>query len=105
MMEISKEERAREDQAILSHFPILDGSFVYLDNGATTQKPQEVIDAEKRFYETENANPMRGLYQLSLKATEDYENARQTVADFIHAGDKDEIIFTRNATESLNLVA
>ena len=104
-MEISKEERAREDQAILSHFPILDGSFVYLDNGATTQKPQEVIDAEKRFYETENANPMRGLYQLSLKATADYEDARQTVADFIHAKDKDEIIFTRNTTESLNLVA
>ena len=79
-MEISKEERAREDQAILSHFPILDGSFVYLDNGATTQKPQEVIDAEKRFYETENANPMRGLYQLSLKATADYEDARLSIA-------------------------
>ena len=105
MTEISREERLREDQEILRQFPCLDGSFVYLDNSATTQKPQCALDAMMHYYAHENANPMRGLYALSLKATEAYEDARETVRDFIHAASAEEIIFTRNATEGLNLVA
>ncbi|RJQ15599.1 cysteine desulfurase [Candidatus Woesearchaeota archaeon] len=84
-------------------FPILQ-HVVYLDNAATTQKPKKVIDAIAHFYETSNANAHRGVYQLSMKASQLYDDARKTVADFIHA-DADEIIFTRNATESINLVA
>ena len=87
-------------------FPIFVNSpCVYLDSAATAQRPQCVIDAEKNFYETMNANPLRGLYDLSMRATDAYENARATVRDFIHADSSSEIIFTRNATESLNLVA
>ena len=85
MTEITREERQREDQAILQQFPILDGSFTYLDNGATTQKPQCVLDAMMHYYTKENANPMRGLYDLSIKATEAYEDARETVRAFINA--------------------
>ena len=77
----------------------------YLDNAATAQKPRSVIEREKRFYETENANPLRGLYKLSQAATEAYENARETVREFLGAKSAEEIIFTRNASESLNLVA
>ncbi|MGN0256480.1 MAG: aminotransferase class V-fold PLP-dependent enzyme [Chordicoccus sp.] len=87
-------------------FPILqDPKFIYFDNAATSQRPQQVLDAVERFYRTENANPLRGLYKWSVDATEDYENARRKVADFIGADDPCEIVFTRNATESLNLVA
>lgn len=78
---------------------------VYLDNAATTQKPLSVLKAVEDYYRTENANPYRGLYQLSIRATQEYENARHTVAAFIGAGDDSEIIFTRNATEAFNLVA
>ncbi len=105
MTEINKEERRREDREILRQFPCLDGSFVYLDNSATTQKPQCVLDAMMHYYAHENANPMRGLYALSLKATEAYEDARETVRSFINAASAEEIIFTRNATEGLNLIA
>ena len=89
-------------------FPILNdinNPVVYLDNGATTQKPQAVINAVRDYYIAENANPLRGLYSLSVKATEAYEKARQSVAKFIKAKESCEIIFTRNATESLNLIA
>ena len=87
-------------------FPIFTNSpCVYLDSAATAQRPESVIGAEKKFYETMNANPLRGLYDLSMRATDAYENARATVRDFIHASSSSEIIFTRNATESLNLVA
>ena len=87
-------------------FPIFTNSpCVYLDSAATAQRPETVIEAEKNFYETMNANPLRGLYDLSMRATDAYENARATVRDFIHADSSKEIIFTRNATESLNLVA
>lgn len=87
-------------------FPILQNpEYIYFDNAATTQRPQQVMDAITHFYSTENANPLRGLYEWSVKATEDYENARQKVADFIGAANASEIIFTRNTTESLNLVA
>ena len=78
---------------------------VYLDSAATTQKPRCVIDAVTRYYEEENANPLRGLYDLSARATESYEGAREAVRRFIGAKSTSEIVFTRNATESLNLIA
>ena len=77
----------------------------YLDNAATAQRPDVVLQAVVDFYRTVNSNPLRGLYQISLAATEQYEQARQKVAGFIGAGRAEEIIFTKNATESLNLVA
>ena len=76
----------------------------YLDNSATSQRPERVIQAEADYYRYSNANPFRGLYDLSIEATDKYENARATVANFIGA-DANEIIFTRNASESLNLAA
>ena len=78
---------------------------IYLANAATAQTPACVIEAEKEFYEKHNANPLRGFYPLSLEATDAYEAARKTVQQFIHAASETEIIFTRNTTESLNLVA
>ena len=78
---------------------------VYIDNSATTQKPKAVLDAMQKYYEEENANPLRGLYDLAVKATDAYENARLAVKDFIGAKSVKEIIFTRNTSESLNLVA
>lgn len=87
-------------------FDILNSSdYVYFDNAATSQRPRQVLDAVSNFYKTSNANPLRGLYDLSMMATEQYENARAVVADFIGASRPEEIIFTRNTTESLNLVA
>lgn len=87
-------------------FPILaGGEYVYFDNAATAQRPQQVIDAVADFYRTKNANPLRGLYAWSIAATEAYEDARHTAAEFIGAQDDAEIVFTRNTTESLNLVA
>ena len=87
-------------------FPLLQTNrTIYIDNAATAQKPAVVIEAEKQFYEESNASPLRGFYPLSLRATEVYENARVTVRDFIHADSEKEIIFTRNTTEGLNLVA
>lgn len=78
---------------------------IYFDNAATTQRPECVISAMADFYRFSNANPLRGLYSLSIKATDMYESARHTVASFLHAAEDSEIIFTRNASESLNLVA
>lgn len=78
---------------------------VYLDNGATTQKPLSVLKALESYYGTANANPHRGAYGLSVKATELYENAREKVRHFLGAAKTEEIIFTKNATESLNLLA
>jgi cysteine desulfurase/selenocysteine lyase len=96
--------------AIRRDFPIFerkirDGKrLVYLDSGATSQKPQVVIDAESDFYTLHNAAVHRGAHQLAEEATDIYEGARQVVADFLNA-EIDEIVFTKNATESLNLVA
>ena len=90
---------------VRADFPQLTPNLAYLDNAATTFKPQSVIDAESNFYRTDNANPRRGFYNLSLQATTDYENARTCVANFINAKHSDEIVFTKNATESLNLIA
>ncbi len=87
-------------------FPLLKSQDIaYLDNAATAQRPQCVLDAIAEFYKTENANPLRGLYPLSIAATESYENAREAVRAFLNAKSSREIIFTRNTTESINLVA
>ncbi len=86
-------------------FPILNSDYVYFDNAATTQRPVQVMEAITDFYTRSNANPLRGLYDWSVDATERYENARHTVAQFIDASRDEEIIFTRNTTESINLVA
>lgn len=83
----------------------LNGGLVYLDTAATSQKPFCVLNAMQDFYSQNNANPLRGLYSLSERATKLYEDARQTIADFINAKESREIIFTRNASESLNLIA
>ena len=88
------------------NFPLLaETADAYLDNAATAQRPRCVMDAEADFYLHHNANPLRGLYPLSVEATEIYEASRETVRAFIGAASADEIIFTRNTTESLNLVA
>ena len=86
-------------------FPLLSDEFAYLDNAATTQKPVSVIDAMKGYYEKDNANPFRGVYDLSERATERYEEARAKTAKFINAESPEEIVFVRNATEALNLLA
>ena len=78
---------------------------VYLDNGATTQKPESVVQAVCKYYGGCNANPHRGAYELSVEATGIYETARARAQQFIHAARPEEIIFTKNATEALNLVA
>ena len=87
-------------------FPLLQNrKETYLDSGATTQKPIQVIEAVNEYYKNYNANPHRGAYSLSIEATEAYENVRAKVAKFINARYSEEIIFSKNATESLNLVA
>ena len=91
---------------IKKDFPILKNrNITYLDSGATTQKPIQVIRAIEEFYEKYNANPHRGAYSLSMDATEVYENTRTKIAKFINSKHREEIIFSKNATESLNLIA
>ncbi len=95
---------------LASDFPILarpvnGRRLAYLDNGATTQKPESVIEAESRYYRESNANIHRGVHWLSQHATELYDDARVTVQKFINAAHADEIVFTRGTTESINLVA
>jgi cysteine desulfurase / selenocysteine lyase len=97
-------ERIRQD------FPILSRSvggrpLVYLDSAATSQKPRSVIEAEARFYTETNANVHRGVYALSVEATEAYESARERVARFLHARDAQGVVFARGTTEAINLVA
>ena len=91
----------------LNDFPILhnEKNLAYLDNSATTQKPESVVKAICGYYGGCNANPHRGVYELSVKSTKIYEDTREKVAKFINAKNSAEIIFTKNATESLNLVA
>jgi len=91
-------------------FPILhqevnDKPLVYLDNAATSQKPLAVLDALRHYYERDNANVHRGAHTLSVRATEAYEGARDKVASFVNAASRQEIVFTRNASEAINLVA
>ncbi len=96
--------RLREDFPLLSR-TVRDGKpLVYLDSGATSQKPCVVLDAERDFYERHNAAVHRGAHQLAEEATDAYEGAREKVARFV-GGEPDEIVFTKNATEALNLVA
>jgi len=96
--------------AIRKDFPILDQQvnghpLVYLDNGATTQKPQAVIDALDNYYQKDNSNVHRGAHTLSDRATQVFEDARITLQKFLNAEASEEIIWTRGTTESINLVA
>lgn len=91
---------------IRKDFPIFDNkNITYLDSGATTQKPNQVIKTLGEFYAKSNANPHRGAYELSIEATEKYEETRKKIAKFINARFPEEIIFTKNASEALNLIA
>ncbi|GEB51768.1 MULTISPECIES: cysteine desulfurase [Streptomyces] len=100
-----------DTEAIRKDFPILDRQvhdgrkLVYLDNAATSQKPTQVLDALAGYYERHNANVHRGVHVLAEEATALYESARDKVAAFINAPSRDEVVFTKNASESLNLVA
>ena len=87
-------------------FPLLmQNNIAYLDSAATTQKPMQVINSISKYYKNANANPHRGAYKLSLESTKVYDEARKKVAKFINAKSENQIVFTRNATESLNLIA
>jgi cysteine desulfurase / selenocysteine lyase len=106
----SLDSAALDVERIRRDFPILDQvihgkKLVYLDNGATSQKPRAVIDAIVRYYQHDNANIHRGVHTLSMRATEAHDEARETVRRFIQAADAGEIIFVRGATEAINLVA
>jgi cysteine desulfurase/selenocysteine lyase len=95
---------------ILADFPILDQSIhgrrlIYLDNAATTQKPQRVLDTSRRYYESINSNIHRGTHQLARAATDAFENARNTVAKHLNAASSDEVIFTSGTTGGINLAA
>jgi cysteine desulfurase/selenocysteine lyase len=97
-------ERIREDFPILRR-RIRGRQLVYLDNAATAQKPQAVIDAMSRFYAQENANVHRGVHSLSERATAAYDDARRKTAEFLHARHPHEVVFTRGTTDGINLVA
>ena len=87
-------------------FPILNSNkIVYLDSGATTQKPQMVLDAVNEYYKSKNANPHRGAYSLSVEATRVYEEGREKISKFINSPTSSQVIFTKNASEALNLIA
>lgn len=97
-------------EKIRSDFPYLNEKdmgrkIIYLDNSATSQKPISVIKAVEEYYKFQNANPHRGAHYLTVKSTDAYEGAREKVAKFINAKQSAEVIFTRNTTESLNLIA
>jgi cysteine desulfurase/selenocysteine lyase len=107
---VGPEPRAFDVAKIRADFPALHQTvhgkpLVYLDNAATTQKPRAVIDAIRAYYERDNANVHRGVHLLSQRATDAYEDARETIRRFLNAASTREIIYTRNATESINLVA
>ncbi len=97
-------DAVKKDFAVLSRTVRNESPLIYLDSAATSQKPRQVLDAERHFYETANAAVHRGAHQLAEEATDAYEGARATIAAFIGA-DAEDVIFTRNATESLNLMA
>jgi cysteine desulfurase/selenocysteine lyase len=97
-------ERIRADFPILRE-PVYGRPLVYLDNAATSQKPESVIEATVHYYKHDNANIHRGVHLLSQRATEDYESARIKVQSFLHAAESREIVFVRGATEAINLVA
>ncbi len=97
-------DNVRADFPIL-HQQVNGKPLVYLDNGATSQKPRQVIDALVRYYERDNSNVHRGLHALSTRATDAYEGARTRIAKFLNAADPAEVLFTRGTTESINIVA
>lgn len=97
-------ERIRADFPVL-HQEVNGCPLVYLDNGATTQKPTAVVDTVERYYYLDNSNVHRGVHELSQRATDAFEAARRKVRDFLNADNEKEIIFTRGTTESINLVA
>ena len=106
----AKPQAAFDPEKVRADFPILKTSvygkpLVYLDNGATTQKPRQVIDTLRAYYGAENANIHRGVYDLSIRATLRYDEARGKIRRFLNAADEREIIFTRGTTEGINLVA
>ncbi|MEB3295541.1 MAG: SufS family cysteine desulfurase [Synechococcales bacterium] len=96
--------QVRQDFPIL-HQQVNGHPLVYLDNAATSQKPRAVLDALQHYYEFDNSNVHRGVHTLSSRATEAYETSRDKVAAFVNARSRDEIVFTRNASEAINLVA
>ena len=96
-------EVLRRDFPVL-HQEVHGKPLAYLDNAATTQKPRSVIDTLVRYYEHDNANVHRGIHELSQRATNDYEDARTVVQEFLGAEESEEIIYTRGTTESVNLV-
>src|SRR5687767_9355402 len=103
-------ERGLDLAKVRADFPILARTIhgkplTYLDNAASAQKPRVVLDAMRQAYESEYSNVHRGLHTLSSLATQNFENARETVRRFLNAASADEIIFTRNATEAINLAA
>ncbi|HHH82158.1 MAG TPA: aminotransferase class V-fold PLP-dependent enzyme, partial [Chloroflexi bacterium] len=98
-------ERIRADFPILARETRPGVRLVYLDNAATSQKPLPVIEAMDQYYRHENANIHRGIHRLAEEATERYESARRKIARFVGAGSWREVIFTRNTTEALNLLA
>ena len=98
-------ERIRQDFPLLQTKTSSGKPLIYLDNGATTQKPRQVIEVVDRYYESQNANIHRGVYEFSETTTAAFEGARAKVAKFIGAKDDREVIFVRNATEGVNLVA
>jgi cysteine desulfurase/selenocysteine lyase len=109
--EVLTSRSAFDVESVRRDFPILDQltrngrQLVYLDNAATTQKPQSVIDAVARYYECDNANVHRAVHMLSERATEAYEASRRKIARYINAADEREIVFVRGTTEGVNLVA
>ena len=105
MSSIHRSKNYREDFPIFAHFEKRETPLIYLDTAACAQMPGVVMDAVRNFWETSRANVHRGMYALSGRATEAYEDARETVRRFINARSTREIIFTRNTTESINLVA
>ncbi len=110
MIETSTISRELDVYAVREQFPILErkikgNPLVYLDNAATTQKPQVVLDALMHYYTNENANIHRGIHTLAEEATAAFEDTRNTVQEFINAGSREQIIFTRGTTEGINLVA
>jgi len=96
--------KVREDFPILSQ-EVYGKPLVYLDNGASAQKPRQVIDAMSEAYETYYANVHRGVHHMSQRSTEEYESARKKIATFLNASSENEIVFTGSATEAINLVA
>ncbi len=102
-----KDREVIDENPYLSDFPLLEneGDLAFLDSAATAQRPTCVLEAQRSFYETMNANALRGLYRLSVEATEAIDAARRVVADFIGAPDSRDVVFCRNTSEALNIVA